>query len=67
MTTAYAEREAKDNLERLLRRSIFYLSNEQRGLFQRGRFSYSAKRIVSACGKFALQQIDGRRVEVVTI
>jgi hypothetical protein len=61
----------KYRLERELRRSVFFLPNEQRGLFQRGRFSFAAKRIVSACGKFALTWTDdGTKrgsVNVVTI
>ena len=61
-------------LERRLRREVLFLKPDLRDLFRRGRFTFSAKRITSVCGTYALQwenhantQNRRGRVSLVTI
>jgi 3-phosphoglycerate kinase len=51
----FAGGDTKRRIERELRAAVFYLENGKRGLFGRARFDYATKRIISACGKHALQ------------
>jgi len=45
----------KHRLERELRRSVYFLRRDVRGLFKRARYSFRAKRIISECGTYALE------------
>lgn len=44
-----------DQIERELRRGVFYLKNELRPMFQRARFHAATRRIISADGTIALE------------
>jgi len=58
-------------IERELRRGVFYLKNELRPLFQTARFCAAKRRIVSACGTIALEWRESDkprgRVELVNL
>jgi hypothetical protein len=45
----------RGELERRLRRERFYLAADVRPRFERARFDYAGRRLISACGTLALQ------------
>jgi len=60
------------DIERDLRRGVFYLKNEMRPLFKRGRFCGATRRLISECGAYALlwsraENAKRARVDLATI